>query len=456
MALPGMNLAKGLLHSIDENGSHMTVKPLLIAMGVALFLFLVFVPGQFFRNFSLVLFTAPIWMPPILVYFAFQRWVEMRRSDTIKGTDTVLLELRLPRDTLKTPLAMELIFANMHMGSGESTWYKKWWLGRIRAWWSVEIVSLGGQVRFFLWTRTGMRRGIESFFYAQYPGIELIEAEDYSRLFDPTAKENEMFGAEFRLLKPDPYPIKTYTEYGLDRAGAKPEEQIDPLAQIIELMASLGPKEQLWLQIIFRQTKSEKFGSKKSVDGKAFTWKDEATELIEKIRASTMKEGSYVDPVTGKVQKTQGFPNPSKGQSEAMAAIEKNISKPGFDVGIRAIYSAPKDAYQGSMIGFLLSMFNPFNNQAYNVLGPLSLFSAKFNDYPWEDRHGHHKAEEEKNITEYYRRRAYFHSPYIGPWMILSSEELATLFHVPSSSVATPSLPRIQSATSGAPSNLPT
>jgi hypothetical protein len=40
--------------------------------------------------------------------------------------------------------------------------------------------------------------------------------------------------------------------------------------------------------------------------------------------------------------------------------------------------------------------------------------------------------------------------------MILSTEELATLFHVPSAAIQTPTIPRIQSTTSGAPGNLPT
>ena len=83
-------------------------------------------------------------------------------------------------------------------------------------------------------------------------------------------------------------------------------------------------------------------------------------------------------------------------------------------------------------------------------------FGARFNDYPWEDTTGHHKLHEHDKLVNYYRRRAYFHDPYIGPWMVMSSEELATLFHVLSSTVETPTMPRIASATAGAPANLPT
>lgn len=449
MALPGMGFAEKLLKSsTDAGGINVTARPLLIVLGIFLFVFLIFFPGQTFQNLAFLLFSAPLWIPPILVYFAFQTFVESRQAEFIKNQEYVLLELRLPRETKKTPLAMETVLMNLQIGSGESNWYKKYWRGGVRPWWSFEIASLGGQVRFFVWTRASLRRGLESYFYAQYPGIEVIETEDYSRVYDPSASDNDMFGAEFTLVKPDPYPIKTYIEYGLEKPGTKPEEQIDPLAQMIELLGSIGPQEQLWFQIIFRQTKKEKYGNK--------DWKDEARTEIEKIRKDTARKSKYFDPTTGKTVETEGFPNPTKGQSDTMNAIEKNIAKPGFDVGIRAIYTAPKGAYEGSMISYMLSMLGVFNNQAYNSFRPLSRFSAKFNDYPWEDRGGHRKQHEHGRIVNFYRRRAYFFDPYVGPWMILSTEELATIFHVPSSTVQTPSLPRIQSATSGAPANLPT
>jgi hypothetical protein len=445
--LPGMGLIEKLGGSGATTGYYPSAKLSLILLAALMFLFLVFFPGQFFQNVRFLLFIAPIWLPPILVYFAFDRWLEYRQSKTIKDQGPILLELKLPRDTMKTPLAMETIFMSLHFGPGESNWYKRNWKGGVRPYFSVELVSLGGSVRFFIWTRESLRRGLESFFYAQYPGIEIIEAEDYSRLFDPSDKaNNDMFGAEFELKKPDPYPIKTYVEFGLDREGMKPEEQIDPLTQVIEMLGSLGPKEQMWVQIIFRQSKKEKLGDK--------DWKEEAKDLIKEIYADAGKRNMRIHPDTG--EEETGLTSLTPGERDMVAAIEKNISKPGFDVGLRAIYSAPKESYQGVMATFLLALFNPFNNQAYNVIGPQSKFSAGFGDYPWEDRKGKYRQFLNKSLVEWYRRRVYFHSPYVGEWMVLSSEELATLFHIPSSTIATPSLPRIQSTTSGAPSNLPT
>ncbi|MDB5237272.1 MAG: hypothetical protein JWL88_374 [Parcubacteria group bacterium] len=454
-SLPGFKTVDTLYDATLGKGVFVDYQPILYTFAFLNLAFLFISPAQTLRNYEFLIFFAPLWLPYLVVTAAANRFIQFNRATNLSKQNYILLELRLPRDTMKTPLAMETFFSNMHFGPGETTEYKKYWLGNTRPSWSFEIVSLGGRVHFYIWMRAVQRRSIESYLYSQYPGMEIIEAEDYSLLFDPADfSKNSMFGEEFVKKIPDssgnadPYPIKTYMDYGLDKT-AKPEEQVDPLAQIIELLGSIGPKEQYWIQIIIRQTKKEKYKNEKD-------WKKAGLEEIDKIRNATVKAGKYTDPVTGKVIETQGFPNPTKGQLETINAIERNTNKPGFDVGIRTIYSAPKDAYQGIMANFILALWKPFANESGAELKHISSFSAAFNDYPWEDRKGLGHRFLERKIVDNYRRRVYFIQPYIGPWSIMSSEELATLFHVPSSTVQTPGLPRIQSSTAGAPPNLPT
>jgi hypothetical protein len=418
--------------------------------------FLFIDPIQTLHNYALTFFLAPLWMTPLLMGYATERRLQFRRADNLSKKKYILLELRLPRDTRKTPLAMETFFSNMHFGPGEATEYKVNVLGNVRPWWSFEIVSIGGRVHFYVWTLEQHRRGIESYLYSQYPDMEIIEAEDYSRLYDPADySKNRMFGEEFIKTKADPYPIKTYVDYGLDKSGPKPEEQVDPLAQIIELLGSIGPKEQYWIQFIIRLSKDEKYRPKINKEGKAYTWKDIANDEIEKIRALSVKKTKQVGP-DGKVTEIEGFPNPTKGQGETINAIERNVNKAAFDIGIRTIYSAPEEAYQGGMIAFFMALWKPFSNENGNGFKPATMFSAGFNDYPWEDKKGIAHRFVERKIVDLYRRRSYFVQPYVGPWSVMSTEELATLFHIPSSTIETPSLPRIQSSTSGAPANLPT
>ena len=62
---------------------------------------------------------------------------------------------------------------------------------------------------------------MESQLYAQYPEIEVHEVPDYAQFvdFDPGTKS--MWGNEFVLTKGDPYPIKTYIDYNLDKIEIK-------------------------------------------------------------------------------------------------------------------------------------------------------------------------------------------------------------------------------------------
>lgn len=450
--LPLMGLAEKLADS--HSGLSIDGKAIMYAFPIVLLGFLVLDPGQTMRNFAFLIFFAPLWMPSILVYYAFMRFHQYRRWVFHSKQQYVLLELRMPRDTRKSPAAMEAIFSNLHLAPGEGTWWKKYILGGSRPWFSFEIASLGGRVHFYVWTRESMRRAVETYFYAQYPGVEVVEAIDYSRIIDPNSPPYRTFACEFGQSKPDPYPIKSYIDFGLGD-NPKPEESVDPVAQVIEFMGSLGPQEQLWLQFVIRVTKGEKFKGRKNAKGKQYTWKDEGREEVERIREEATVQTEYKDKMTGEMKQASGFPNPTKGQQEMIAAIERNIGKLGFDVGIRAVYTAPADKYYPTIGALVTSIFKPFNSESYNSLGSVPHFSEAFKDYPWEDPKGVKLRKSLHEAVTVYRMRSFYHPPYEGAFMTMSTEELASLYHVPSSAITTPSLPRIQSATGEAPADLP-
>jgi hypothetical protein len=54
-----------------------------------------------------------------------------------------------------------------------------------------------------------------------------------------------MFGVEYKLAKANPYPIKTYKDFGLDKPGLKPEEIVDPISHILEVMGNIGEGENM-------------------------------------------------------------------------------------------------------------------------------------------------------------------------------------------------------------------
>jgi hypothetical protein len=457
------------IHGLEELQNKITGKagirfepwPIFI-LGIAVIcLGFIAMPKSFATAGSLSLFFAPLWLSYLLLNEAWSGWIIWRRSQFIASQKYILLELRPPRNLVKTPLAMEAFLSTLHITGGESTWYARL-LGGVRPNFSLEIASFEGRVHFFIWTRASFRRMIESQLYAQYPELQIREAVDYTRTISAKDEEWIVWGCDFKHTSPDaPLPIKTYVEYGLDKVQ-KEVEQVDPLSNLVEFMASIGKGEYLWLQYIIRTHNGERYGStpagiastRLNKKGKAYTWRDEAEELIEKIRKET--RGAYKDD---EGVERYAFPNPTKGEAEKMAAIDRNVSKLAFDVGIRGIYLSRKENFNAATIGHLIALYKPFTNVGWNGLNSQKWMKT-FDDYPWE-RSEKRKAHYRREMVEAYRRRQFFYDPFFEGGLsskdtpIMSTEELATVFHIPSQSIASPGLERSTSATNDAPANLP-
>jgi hypothetical protein len=79
-------------------------------------------------------------------------------------------------------------------------------------------------------------------------------------------------------------------------------------------------------------------------------------------------------------------------------------------------------------------------------------------DKAWENFLGHAKSERENDFLSAYKLRSYFQLPYKHLFTkpsVMTTEEIATIFHLPGKVVGTPTLTKISSRKSEAPSNLP-
>ena len=111
--------------------------------------------------FDYILTFLPFWLPIVFFVLLFKSWLYYRRSAYWQKMGSVLLEVKLPAEIFKSPVAMEVVLSSMHQTADESNWYQKWWLGQTRSWFSLELVSIGGQIRFFIWCRKKYRNSIE-------------------------------------------------------------------------------------------------------------------------------------------------------------------------------------------------------------------------------------------------------------------------------------------------------
>lgn len=285
--------------------------------------------------------------------------------------------------------------------------------------------------------------------YGQYPGIEIHEVKDYTQdvHFDP--EKMGLWGCDLTLTKSDPYPLKTYIDYGLDE-NAKEEEKIDPLASTLEALGSLGKGEQMWIQIIVRTNKD-----KRSKEGSWFDtedkWKGEAKDEIMKIRENARKA---TQAEMGDTEQTFTFTRVTKIEEETITALERSVTKNGFDAGIRGIYLTEKDKFSPINITTLTGAFKQFSASGnLNGLRPIR-WLAGF-DYPWQDWNNILQNRDRRRIIDAYRRRSWFHPPYKTKHFVLNTEELATIYHFPGQVAKTPTLARIASTRGEAPPNLP-
>lgn len=388
-------------------------------------------------TYILMIFVAPI----VLAIICFQAFILWRRNEFIHKQQSIVLEIKLPQEITKSPLAMELFITSLYQTKGEGTWVARYIEGKLRPWFSLEIASIGGQIKFYMWTWKFWKHLIESQLYAQYPDIEVTEIKDYASEFHFDPQHNDLWGCHFKLSKPDCYPIKSYADYLLDK-DPKEELKVDPMTAMLEYLGGLRAGEQAWIQILIRAHKAElpKHGGKmfEKVD-----WTDGAKHEIEKIKK---KDVQQVDAI-----KLTGL-SLSRGEKEQIEAIEKNISKLPFDCGIRALYIAEKNVFNEINIAGLNGAFRQYGS---NNLNKFEADHATGFDYKWQDWSGKKLIHQKEHMLHAYQARSFFHNPHKGHFFVLNTESLATIYHFPGQVAKTPTLTRVHAKKAEPPANLP-
>ena len=145
----------------------------------------------------------------------------------------------------------------------------------------------------------------------------------------------------------------------------------------------------------------------------------------------------------------------TEGERRRIDAIERSMSKVVLECGIRSFYIAKNEAFNGANIGAVVNIFHVFNgSNEFNGFAPTR--GLAFLDYTWQDFKGIRKRAIRNNHLFLYKHRAYFFVPHDQIPVFMNVEELATLWHFPSSSTVTPGLTRVPSRRAEAPINLPT
>jgi len=409
-------------------------------------------PWQIPASIHILVLLAPLWMPIIGSLVFYRLWLRYRRANYLKTLSSTVLEVLIPRELRKTPLAMEAVFTGLYLTFGETTFIDRNFLGKVRTWFSFELVSTEGQMHFYIWTRSFFADLLKSHIYAHYPEVEIREVEDYTKFIPFDLKRYEYYGCDFRFNAADVYPLKTYIDYGLEKAGDEEEEKVDPLASLIEFLGSVTKGNHLWLQIIIRAHR----GHRKWPWTKRNSLKEQTEEEIEHIiQEAAERTRRVVGKARGVEDEEMGMSgvNLSEGDREKIKVLDRSANKLAYDAGIRGLYIAEKGKANSLFLVGMLAGWRHFSANNFNSLA-YTRYLAGF-DYPWQDFRDIMRNRERRRIYEAYRRRSYFYEPFKTRPIVLNTEELATLYHFPGEVVKTPTAPRIPSRRGEAPSNLP-
>ncbi len=347
----------------------------------------------FFIFFLAVLVTACIMASIVGLGYVFLLWYRNRHREA-DSLDSTLLQISLPRDNEIKIDAAEQLFASL------SAVDKNKFL-KSAAPLAFEIVGLPGDIRFYVNTPNKFRDFVEKQINGAYPDAEIVQ------LTEGAAKQKKQYviGNEYNIFTES--GKVAFASLVLEDSTFKPikvfkELAVDPLSSITSTLAKMAEGEGAVIQLLVQPVKGK--------------WKKQGQTFL----AETKKREA--NPETAKYS----------SNAKEIEAVENKISKPGFATVIRVVVSSSTKETAEAHLNNIVNTFSQYNG-INSFIKRKPRFKGLF-------------------VTNV----IYRYMPIIGKLPILTSEELATIFHFPNKSVTTPGIHWINSKRAPAPANIPT
>ncbi|HEX3099535.1 MAG TPA: type IV secretion system DNA-binding domain-containing protein [Patescibacteria group bacterium] len=303
------------------------------------------------------------------------------------------------------------------------------WFFKPKDYISFEIACTEKKISFYINCPHYLQELVEKQLQAQYPHafIEVV------RGYNPFQKGGQIAATELQLMRPYMFPIRTYKNM-----------ETDPLNALTNAMSKLGDEEGAAIQFILSpaghhwQHKPRHMaleiqqGKNPDKVVKGFGAKF-ASETLGTLRDSTV--GKAAPSVTGHHEDLSGQHSPinlTPMQQEMVKRFEEKASRPGFNTNIRIITSSTTPGAAAVNLNNITSSFLQYN------MPPFNGFKVK-------------KRKTNVIIKDYmfriYRR--------YGKKAVLNTEELTSLWHLPTPFLETPNIKWLLSKKAPAPVNIP-
>lgn len=349
-----------------------------------------------------------------------------------KDLDFILLEIRVPKviderfEAHTAPLAAEHMFASLHGLLKEDQ--------NLQEHFSFEFIARDGSIRFYVAVPEKIADFIESQVYGQYPTAHIVRVDDYA---PEQFKTGQHRVATLSFRREDHFPLKSFRDF-----------EIDSLSGITSALAEAENSEDLWFQMVMKPLPD--------------VWQEEGYKYVESVREGGNSSSSNVidffsgvlqefSKIVGSVfsgllssftsEESDGDKFYSKDSKKFLTSsedlevksIEDKLSKMGFEVVIRILSHADSGEKAESLLRSLAASMNQFSTSHLNGLVSQADSDSEAGFYEYKNR----TLDSSKSI-------------------VLNIEELASIYHLPSSLVETPGVSWIGSKKAEPPQNLPT
>ena len=295
---------------------------------------------------------------------------------------------------------------------------------------SFEIAAFEKKISFYINCPRDLHELVEKQVHAQYPSASIEEIKAYN----PFISNAKQAAVELVLQKDSAYPFRTYKNTESDplnaitNAMSKLEEGQSAIVQLI-----ISPAGEHWQQHPLKMASEIQQGKHPSEVGKSQLskvggdFRKGFSESLLGKQDHSQRDRENMD-LSGKYAAIQLTPM----QQEVVKRFEEKASRPGFYANIRLITSAVQQSEADSQMRNLIASFMQYSMQPFNG------FKVKSHNT--------------KDIVLDYIFRVFK----MNKGMLLNTEELASIWHLPTPFIETPNIKWLLFKKAPAPISMPT
>jgi hypothetical protein len=374
-------------------------------------------------------------------FYYYKRHVYHTKHVIPRIKDWVFLEIQMPKDGSpdknderpKSEEEKKLLIGiaeQLFTTLSEAGHSKGWLLGK--DYYSFEIACTEKKISFYVNCPKHLQQLVEKQIQAQYPHAYIEQVKGYN----PFQKQGHLEVEELQLTKQSVYPFRTYKT-----------TETDPLNALTNAMSKLAENEGAAIQYIISPAGTAWQGRPRHMALEIQQGKN--PELIERghfyrILVGLMRGIGAGLAGVGKGNQNQpshahkdlsGYGSPiqlTPMQQEIVKKLEEKASRPGYKVNVRLVTSSAIPGNAAVHMRNLMSSFLQYN------MAPFNGFRLKKRD--------------KNDILKDYIFRVFRDN---GVQSILNTEELASLWHLPTPYIETPNIKWLISKKAPPPVNLP-